>query len=203
MGSRCSEKRAELRSGSEVECAKNTDLCRSRSRRSRREAVPNGGQPTFRLRPYDFRVSPRQRPVRVGDISRIRLRGIRLRRLSRIRLSWIRLRLRFSASRRRADIKRLAHRARIPLHHHRGRPPLHRLRVRRERQIVLARRHPAGHHRRRLRRRLAGHRYALAVARYRHRQFFRRGPADRAPRRAARKIEMKSKPHSNFFTRAG
>ena len=41
-GSALLRKRAELRSGSEVESAKNTDLCRSRLGRSRREAMPNG-----------------------------------------------------------------------------------------------------------------------------------------------------------------
>jgi hypothetical protein len=40
-----------LRSGSEVECAKNTDVCRSRSRRPRWEAVPNGGHPIAPIAP--------------------------------------------------------------------------------------------------------------------------------------------------------
>src|SRR5271165_678262 len=70
MGSRCSESApscARDRKSSVQKIPTYVDL--DRGDRVVREAVPNGGQSTLRLRPYDFRVSPRQRPVRV-DLTR-------------------------------------------------------------------------------------------------------------------------------------
>ena len=64
-GSALLRKRAELRSGSEVKSAKNTDLCRSRL-----GAIASGGDAkrdtqSLRLRPTIFASVPWQRPARV------------------------------------------------------------------------------------------------------------------------------------------